>query len=71
MTPITDTKPAKKIWRLVDTIPAETRNPYTLIDDTGTHRDMGLSKSRLADFAFEHGADEVSHDYSHIRPGQL
>lgn len=48
----------RKIWRITGK-PGE----YDLVDHTDTVVRTGPKPSKLADYAFHAGADEVSHDY--------
>lgn len=51
-----------KRCRIVD-LSAPSLDPYGLVDEAGEIRHTGPNPHRLSDWAFDHGADEVRHDY--------
>lgn len=65
MTPVTDVKPVRRVFRIVDAV-AGASEPYNLLDVAGKVIDTGKDPRRLADYALEIG-DEVKHDSDLIR----
>ncbi len=58
---VTDKKPTKVIYRIVDSL--DEAFPFALHDDAGNPIQIDRNPHRLADFALENGADVVRHDY--------
>lgn len=52
-----------KLWRITEIGELE----YALVDDTGTVRRTHESPSRLSEWAFDNGADEVRHEYDNVK----
>lgn len=67
------TKKEKKIWRLTLENSAVTLtadgDTFHLYDETGKLIMNDVSRHKLTDFAFDHGADEVLHDYDLVKHG--
>ena len=63
MKPITDQKPPRRVFQIVDTVPPDKRDPLTLLDPDGIALACDHSPRVLADRAFDAGADDVRHAY--------
>lgn len=62
MNPVTDKKPPKRVYRIVD-VPGDKRHPFALLDSADTSIRVGATTRELANYAFDSGlADEVRHD---------
>lgn len=55
--------PPRRVFRIVDWTHELPLNPYAVLDETGAVRLTGPNPHRLSDYAFDHGADDVRHDY--------
>ena len=65
-----NTKKAKRVWKLRYEISLKEGDMrFVLYDDTGLLIMSDTSRTKLSDFAFDHGADEVLHDYDCVKYG--
>lgn len=63
-------KKAKRIWKLRFEVSLSAGDErFCLYDDTGLLIMSDVSRHKLTDFAFDHGADEVLHDYDLVKHG--
>lgn len=53
----------KSIWLIKDT----PEGKFFLLDETGAVRCKDESRFKMSNFAFDHGADEVRHEYDLVK----
>ena len=65
-------KPSKKVWviKMTDETSAAGPGKFWMLDETGEMQWSPVeeqSRTKMANFAFDHGADEVLHDYDLVK----
>ena len=69
MNPITDRKPVRRVFRVVDI--DDKNEPYALLNAGGDQIRTDRNPRRLVDYALDSGqADDVRHDYDMVKEAQ-